>query len=732
MAKFKPNRSIAPVSRALLATLFVAPSSWAQLSSDPTSATLRPVTVTGSAPTPDVSGFGNVPLKDLPAAALIINSDQIQAMGARRLADLSVLDASITDAYNAPGYWDYLTIRGFTLDNRFNYRREGLPISAETSIPLENKERIDILKGTSGIQAGTSAPGGLVNYVVKRPTERDLRTARLEFTSRSSVLAAVDLGGRVGVDKVFGYRFNVAHEDLRPTANNLNGHRDLIALATDWRVSRDTLVAAELEWSRKTQPSQPGFSLLGNTLPAPMDPRVNLNNQPWSQASMFDALTGSLRIDQEINSVWRWSAQLGSQRLKSDDRLAYPFGCSADNNYDRYCSDGTFDLYDFRSENERRTQQAASASLKGRFSTGSVSHELSLGLTRSQVKNRFQVGAYNYAGTGNVQGTLVATADPSQTDQNTNRDERSLELSVFDAIRWTPSFSTWLGLRSTQLTRESVRTNGSRQTRYDASLVTPWLAASYALGADTQAYASYGEGIESQIVPNKVSQYTNPGVALPALKSRQSEWGIKGGNSGNAGRSGQGTQGSQLAWQVAWFRIIRPMSNLDACNRLGIEPCLGAYDGQAAHSGLELSSQWTQGPWRLAGGVTLLNARREGSALEPATNGQRPANVPDWSLRSQAAWRVPGVQGLELQGQLLHEAQRPVLPDNSITLPAWTRLDAGLRYTTRISSTTTTWTLGIDNLTDKRYWKESPYQYGHVYLFPGAPRSLRFAMQAAL
>ena len=67
-------------------------------------------------------------------------------------------------------------MRGFVLDNRFNFRRDGLPINAETSIPLDNKERIEILKGTSGIQAGTSAPGGLVNYVVKRPLDAPLRS----------------------------------------------------------------------------------------------------------------------------------------------------------------------------------------------------------------------------------------------------------------------------------------------------------------------------------------------------------------------------------------------------------------------------------------------------------------------------------------------------------------------------------------------------------------------------
>ncbi len=58
-------------------------------------------------------------------------------------------------------------------------------------------------------------------------------------------------------------------------------------------------------------------------------------------------------------------------------------------------------------------------------------------------------------------------------------------------------------------------------------------------------------------------------------------------------------------------------------------------------------------------------------------------------------------------------------------LPAWTRFDAALRWETQVGRAATAWTLGIDNITDKRYWRESPYQFGHVYLYPGAPRTLR-------
>ena len=667
----------------------------------------------------DVSGWGDAPLAQTPIAATVVSREQMDAIGARRLSDLTTLDASVTDAYNAPGYWDFLTIRGFTLDNRLNYRREGLPISAETSIPLENKERVEILKGTSGIQAGTSAPGGLVNYVVKRPTAQDLRRVGIELRERGSLLGFVDLGGRAGERQQWGYRLNVAAENMRPMVDDLRGQRNLFALAADLRITPDSLLEAEIESSHKRQPSQQAFSLLGDRLPAPVNPRLNLNNQPWSQPSVFDALTGTLRFQQVINADWLCSAQAGRQRLKTDDRLAYAFGCDAEGRYDRYCSNGTFDLYDFRSENERRTQDAAQLALKGKLRTGTVAHDLGLSLLWSRVENRFQPEAYNYVGSGNVLGTAMLPADPSLTTQNTNRDERSVELALHDAIRVNERLTAWLGLRHTRLARDSVRTNGSRPTHYDQSFTTPFAAVSVKLSEAAMAYASAGQGIESQVVPNKASQYSNPGEALPALKSRQWEMGAK-------GRFGA------LAWQLAWFHVVRPMSNIDGCARLDISPCLGTYDGSARHQGLELQGQWTGGPWTLGAGLTAIGAKRQGSLLESATNGQRPTNVPNLVLRAQAAYRVAAAPGLQLRAGLSHEGRRNVLPDGSLQLPAWTRLDLGASYALRAAGHRMLLTAGIDNLTNRRYWKESPYQYGHVYLYPGAPRTLRLGLTVDL
>src|SRR5690606_20497082 len=162
-----------------------------------------------------ISGFNSDPTWRVPVQAQRFDEVALKDARVQRLADLVGLDASTTDAYNTTGYWDSLSVRGFTLDNAYNYRREGLPISAETRLPLDNKSAVELFKGTSGIQAGVSAPGGLVNLLVKRPEGR-IRHAALGLTGGSSVLAAVDVGDRFGSDQRFGLRVNAATERLAP------------------------------------------------------------------------------------------------------------------------------------------------------------------------------------------------------------------------------------------------------------------------------------------------------------------------------------------------------------------------------------------------------------------------------------------------------------------------------------------------------------------------------------
>ena len=118
---------------------------WAQNAGSETQ--LAPVLVLGRAtPVATAAGWGDLPLSLAPLQASVFGAEQLKDRGVQRLSDITSFDAAVSDAYNTEGYWDYLTVRGFVIDNRFNYRRDGLPINAETSIPLDNKAQIEVLK----------------------------------------------------------------------------------------------------------------------------------------------------------------------------------------------------------------------------------------------------------------------------------------------------------------------------------------------------------------------------------------------------------------------------------------------------------------------------------------------------------------------------------------------------------------------------------------------------------
>ena len=56
-----------------------------------------------------------------------------------------------------------ITIRGIDVENRTNYRLNGmLPIVNLIDLPLEDKDRVEVLKGASALYYGLTTPGGIV------------------------------------------------------------------------------------------------------------------------------------------------------------------------------------------------------------------------------------------------------------------------------------------------------------------------------------------------------------------------------------------------------------------------------------------------------------------------------------------------------------------------------------------------------------------------------------------
>jgi len=696
-------------------------------SSDVPGTVLPTVTVSGQAPAPmAVGGWLDVPAAASPLAGRVIDAATLREANVQRLADITRLDASASSAYDAVGYWDGFSVRGYVLDNRLNLRRDGLPISGETSIPLDNKARVEMLKGTSGVQAGTSSPAGLVNVVVARPTARPHRSLRLGWTQNASWLGAVDVSERWGIDGEAGLRVIAAAEHFDPIVRRAEGRRHLLSAAGEWRLSGGTLVEVEGETSRRSQPSVPGFSLLGDALPnaASVDPRINLNNQPWTQPVVLAARTASLRVTHSLSSDWRAVVHAGTQHLRNDDRTAFPYGLyAADYSCDpcdRFSSDGRFSVWEFISDDERRRTDAVDLSLHGRAQLGGLDHDLTVGVQWSRHRARFQQQVFDLAGTGTIDGTAVVPRSGGFLDENTQRREANRALYLRDTVALGERTRAWLGLRHTAIERDAVRTDGTGATHYSQSFTTPWAALSVDLDDRTMVYASAGHGIESDLTPNR-ARYTNAGRPLPVARSRQTEFGAK-------------HDGPSLGWALTLFDIARPVAadiGVECASDTPGATCTRQRDGEQRHRGAEVDLALQQGPWRVQANAMWLHARRRGS-IDASTNGLQPVNVPRRAVKLIGSYAWAGVPGLTVHAAAVHEGDRMVLADNSVRAPGWTRIDAGMAYSHSLGGRPVMWRAGVENVFDRRAWRETPTQYGHVYLFPLAPRTWNASLRVDL
>ena len=252
--------------------------------------------------------------------------------------------------------------------------------------------------------------------------------------------------------------------------------------------------------------------------------------------------------------------------------------------------------------------------------------------------------------------------------------------------------------------------SGIANPAYDQGFTTPWGALTWQLNPQDMLYASAGLGVETYVTPNRTDYGAQAGQPLPAQRSRQVEVGLK-------------HEGQQLGWSLTAFDIHRPYVNDTGTTY--------AVDGLQRHLGLEAGLDWRDGPWSVHASAMLLRARREGAA-SAADNGLVPTNVAQRSARAQLGYSPAAMPGLTVQGSVSFEGAREVLPDGSVQIPAWAVLGLSAKQIMRASGHDWTLRAGVDNLLDRRAWKESPYQYGHAYLYPLAPRTFRVSVQVGL
>lgn len=155
---------------------------------------------------------------DIPQALQVINADLFTDQGARDATDI-YRNISGVSAYSYAG----VTFRGFRQDQSFYDGQRGNPFIGFSVPQLFNIDRVEVLKGPAGLFFGPGAPGGIINYVSKMPSDRaGLRTVVTGGTY-DRIGVSSEATNRIDAAGVVTYRVGGFYEAMRPFRfNTLN------------------------------------------------------------------------------------------------------------------------------------------------------------------------------------------------------------------------------------------------------------------------------------------------------------------------------------------------------------------------------------------------------------------------------------------------------------------------------------------------------------------------------
>ena len=667
-----------------------------------------------------VAGFSSAPLLDTPASVSVFTEQLLQDRQVRLLSEVLQSDASVGESYAPIGYYENFNVRGFGLDAAHSYKINSQTIAGEQNVALENKQQVELLKGLPGLQSGVSEPGGVINYVTKRP--EDVRSVTVSSNEQGERYLATDLGGWFGSERQFGLRANLAHEDIRSYVDHADGKRDFASLAFDWQINPDALLQLDVEYQHREQYSVPGYQLLGNAeVPHGIDPKDRLAWQDWAKPVQSDSLNLGGRFEYRFNDAWTGALSASHSRVVIDDYSSFAWGCygatscGSDKVPNYFSAEGDYDIYDFRSPDDTRRTDEAQATLTGRFAALSVDHELTVGgsAQRRTVDQRPSVDlrpAFNeWVGTGNIsQSSPPVEPAPGAPGQSERRlDSRQYGLFFSDRISLDEHWQTVLGSRVVRLDEKAFDPDGSLNRHTQQYELLPNAALIYKPWQDTSLYVSYSKGLSSGGTAPWFA--LNSAEILAPTTSHQIELGIK--------RDWQRMSFTAALFQLRQaYQYAKPDSAGDFTY---------VQQGQQKNIGLELgASGWVTSDLQINASAAAIRARVKGSGTE-AYDDHQALNVPRLRASLQADYSVPGVPGLAVLGGVRYSASKYADYAGTVEVGGYTVFDLGTRYRTRIAGYDTTLRLTVDNLFDRRYWRDVGEYLGDNYLFQGAPRTAR-------
>lgn len=638
-----------------------------------------------------VALFADKPLLDAPFSVGVYNEALIEDQRAFTLKEVLRNDPSIS-VQMPGGYYGFQNLgsRGFRVDNFNGYRLDGLPLVNTVAASIDDKSRVEVLKGPAALRFGFMPPGGAINLVRKRPTPEPSTSLQFDVDTFGSLYSQADVSNTVA-DGKFGYRLVVAGDSFDSFYDNAGGNRLVGSLFTEWKASEGVMVWTSIGAQDLERNGYYGPMISANGVVLDTGVKTNIM-QDWARNrhKTFDAAIGT---DITLDPNWTLRASLNYQETARESRLSYPYSVQDNGDY----TEGAL----ITNGPIKWDTMGGHLHLEGKFATGSLRHDVVVGTQyfaydTSGQRSFPDVGPNNAYQLNPLPIPAVAWGPPPGKFEY-----EETGFFVTDTVAFSEKFSALVGVRHGRYENAYADDPASDDT---VSAWSPTLGLMYAPVESVRTYVTYTRGLQDGGFDADTFE------PLGVQESEQWEAGVKADLVGG------------ITGEAAVFQIEQDLAIADP---FGTD----RFSGLQRHRGIELALRGPVTRRLQAGIATMFLEAEQVDTGDPAKDGKRPQYVPKYQVNAWGEFAVPGLAGLSLtstarfvDGQYLDQTEQFAIDDYWV-------FDLGARYGFKAGGHEWTLRLNIYNVLDKRYYESGEFYPGDAgYLSYGAPRSANFSI----
>lgn len=183
-------------------------------------------------------------LREIPQSVSIITNQQVKDRNVDTFDQLARKTPGLRVLSNDDGR-SSVYARGYEYSE---YNIDGLPAQMQSingTLPnLFAFDRVEVMRGPSGLFDSSGEMGGIVNLVRKRPTKAFQGHAAAGFGTHKQYKAEADVSGRLNADGSVRGRVMAQTVGASPRPAEKNNHHETFYAAADWDINSDTVLGA--------------------------------------------------------------------------------------------------------------------------------------------------------------------------------------------------------------------------------------------------------------------------------------------------------------------------------------------------------------------------------------------------------------------------------------------------------------------------------------------------------